>query len=128
MAPFNRDRRRLARAPEHLGWPRPGPRRALHGYADSGPPQSAPLRASYQRLLAAGKPPKVALTACLRKLLVLCNTLCQKQTMWGPLHALTLDTPTQLLSAHSFLTPRHPGVFSRDPAAPNKPAARSFPW
>ena len=42
------------------------------------------LRASYQRLRAAGKPPKVALTACLRKLLVLCNALCRDRTMWDP--------------------------------------------
>ena len=42
------------------------------------------LRACYQRLRAAGKPPKVALTACLRKLLVLCNALCRQQTTWDP--------------------------------------------
>ena len=38
--------------------------------------------ACYQRLIAAGKPPKVALTACMRRLLVLCNALCQHQTTW----------------------------------------------
>ena len=42
------------------------------------------LRACYQRLLAAGKPPKVALTACIRKLLVICNALCRTQTTWDP--------------------------------------------
>ena len=42
------------------------------------------LRAFYHRLLAAGKPPKVALTACLRKLLVLCNALCKQQAAWNP--------------------------------------------
>ena len=42
------------------------------------------LRACYQRLVAAGKPPKVALVACMRKLLVLCNALCQRQTTWDP--------------------------------------------
>ena len=42
------------------------------------------LRTYYQRLVAAGKPPKVALVACMRKLLVLCNALCQKQTTWDP--------------------------------------------
>ena len=41
------------------------------------------LRACYQRLHAAGKPPKLALTACMRKLLVLCNALCQHQTSFG---------------------------------------------
>ena len=42
------------------------------------------LRACYQRLRAAGKPPKVALTACMRKLLVLCNAVCQHRTTWDP--------------------------------------------
>ena len=40
------------------------------------------LRAFYQRLVAAGKPKLVALTACMRKLLVLCNALCKNQTVW----------------------------------------------
>ncbi len=42
------------------------------------------LRAFYQRLLAAGKPKLVALTACMHKLLVLCNALCKQQAMWDP--------------------------------------------
>ena len=42
------------------------------------------LRACYQRLIAAGKPPKVALVACMRTLLVLCNALCKSQTTWDP--------------------------------------------
>ncbi len=41
-------------------------------------------RACYQRRIAAGKPPKVALVACLRKLLVLGNALCKSQTTWDP--------------------------------------------
>ena len=49
----------------------------------------------------------------------------------GPHLALTLDTPTQLLTTHfSSLTPsssRHPGVPSRDPAAPNALAAPCHP-
>ena len=45
----------------------------------------------------------------------------------GPLHALTLDTPTQLLSALSLPIPRHLGVRSLDPAAPNKPGAPCHP-
>ena len=42
------------------------------------------LRACYQRRIATGKPPKVALVACMRKLLVLCNALCKSQTTWDP--------------------------------------------
>lgn len=42
------------------------------------------LRAFYQRLLAAGKPRKVALVACLHKLLTLLNALLKHQTRWQP--------------------------------------------
>ena len=42
------------------------------------------IRACYPRLRAAGKPSKVALTACMRKLLVVCNAFCQHQSLWDP--------------------------------------------
>lgn len=42
------------------------------------------LRAFYQRLLAAGKAKKVALTACMRKLLLILNALVQTGTPWRP--------------------------------------------
>ena len=42
------------------------------------------IRAFYQRLRAAGKPAKVALTACMRKLLVTLNAMMREQTVWAP--------------------------------------------
>lgn len=42
------------------------------------------IRAFYQRLLAAGKPKKLALVACMRKLLLLCNAILRSQTPWSP--------------------------------------------
>ncbi len=42
------------------------------------------IRAFYQRLRAAGKPAKVALTACMRKLLVTLNAMMREQTHWAP--------------------------------------------
>ena len=42
------------------------------------------IRAFYQRLRAAGKPAKVALTACMRKLLVTLNAMMREQTAWAP--------------------------------------------
>ena len=42
------------------------------------------LHAFRCRLRAAGKPPKLTLTASMRKLLVLANALCQHQTTWDP--------------------------------------------
>jgi transposase len=40
------------------------------------------MKAKYQALKAAGKPSKVALTAIMRKLIVLANTLIQKNRIW----------------------------------------------
>ncbi len=37
----------------------------------------------YGRLVAAGKPRKVALTACMRKLLVILNSMLKHGTCWG---------------------------------------------
>jgi|TARA_Y100000310_G_C20528084_1_gene737074 transposase len=45
------------------------------------------LRAFYERLLAAGKPKKVALTACMRKLLTMLNSMLRHQTLWSPQYA-----------------------------------------
>ena len=41
------------------------------------------LRAFYQRLRAAGKPKKVALTACMHKLLTILNALLRHRTRWS---------------------------------------------
>lgn len=83
VAPYNRDsgpwrgRRRI--------WGGRGRVRAARYMAALTAVRSNPRRrACYQRLLAAGQPPKVARTACLRKLLVICNALCHKQTTWDP--------------------------------------------
>ena len=42
------------------------------------------LRAFYQRLLAAGKPKKLALTACMRKLLTILNAMVKTGQHWTP--------------------------------------------
>ena len=42
------------------------------------------IKAFYQRLLAAGKPKKVALTACMRKLLTILNAMIKQRTPWLP--------------------------------------------
>ncbi len=42
------------------------------------------IRAFYERLCAAGKPKKVALTACMRKLLTILNALLAHSTPWNP--------------------------------------------
>lgn len=45
------------------------------------------LRAFAQRLQAAGKQPKVIITACMRKLLVILNTMLKENASWNPGHA-----------------------------------------
>ena len=42
------------------------------------------IRAFYQRLLDAGKPKKVALTACMRKLLTILNGMLKHNRSWNP--------------------------------------------
>ena len=42
------------------------------------------LKAKYQALIAAGKPPKVAIIAIMRKLVVLANSLLRTGRNWTP--------------------------------------------
>lgn len=42
------------------------------------------IKTFYQRLVASGKPKKLALTACMRKLLVLLNSITKKESVWDP--------------------------------------------
>ncbi len=42
------------------------------------------IRAFYDRLGAAGKPKKVALTACMHKLLLILNALLRQRVRWQP--------------------------------------------
>ena len=44
--------------------------------------RNAVIGAFYQRLLAAGKPKKLALVACMRKLLTILNTMARTQQRW----------------------------------------------
>ena len=41
-----------------------------------------PIRSFYQRLKAKGKPSKVAITACMRKLLIVLNAMLRDQQPW----------------------------------------------
>ena len=44
------------------------------------------IRAFYLRLVAAGKPKKVALVACMRKLLTILNVMMRTNTAWHEAH------------------------------------------
>jgi transposase len=54
------------------------------------------IRVFYQRLRANGKPPKVALVACMRKFLTILNAMLRDQAEWDP--SIPLD---QLRLQHS---------------------------
>lgn len=48
---------------------------------------NVPIRVFYGRLCAAGKPPKVALTACMRKLLTMLNAMVRDGKPWRSISA-----------------------------------------
>ena len=87
VAPFNRDSGRWQGRRSIYGG-RPVVRNALYMAALVGARYNPVLRAFYQRLRAAGKPAKVALTACMRKLLVILNTMLKTGKPWQTPHAL----------------------------------------
>ena len=61
---------------------RPAVRSALYMAALSASRYNPVIRKFYQDLVARGKPKKVALTACMRKLLVMLNAMIRDQTFW----------------------------------------------
>ena len=74
VAPYNQDSGGHAGA-RHIAGGRRAVRCALYLSALSAVKHDAILKAFYLKLRAAGKPPKVALVACMRKLVVLMNRL-----------------------------------------------------
>ncbi|WP_439371465.1 hypothetical protein [Bradyrhizobium sp. DASA03120] len=42
------------------------------------------LKAYYQRLIAMGKEPKLAIIACMRKLIIILNTMIARRQKWDP--------------------------------------------
>jgi transposase len=65
---------------------RPAVRRILYLAALSAARFNADMKVFHERLMACGKPPKVALIAVARKLAVLANTLVSQDRTWQPRH------------------------------------------
>jgi transposase len=81
LAPLARDSGTLKG--KRLVWGGRAPvRAALYMAALVGTRCNPVIRAFYLRLLAAGKPKKVALTACMRKLLTILNAMMRTNTTW----------------------------------------------
>lgn len=83
VAPLNRDSGTW-RGKRTVWGGRATVRAALYMAALAGTRHNPVLRALYTRLVAAGKPKKVALTACMRKLLIICNAMLKQGTRWAP--------------------------------------------
>lgn len=85
VAPFNRDSGTFRGKREVWGGRAPV-RAALYMGALVATRHNPILKEFYERLLAAGKPKKVALVACMRKLLSILNALMRDRTSWRSNH------------------------------------------
>ena len=83
VAPFNRDSGTL-RGKRTVWGGRSQVRDALYMATLVATRFNPVIRDFYQRLCAAGKPKKVALTACMRKLLVILNAMIKHNRTWNP--------------------------------------------
>lgn len=88
VAPFNRDSG-LLRGHRTVWGGRAVVRAALYMATLVATRHNPVIRAFYRRLLEAGKPKKVALVACMRKLLTILNAMVKHQTPWHVHHALS---------------------------------------
>jgi transposase len=86
VAPLNRDSGTL-RGRRTVWGGRAEVRRVLYMGALVAKQHNPLLRTFYLRLRAAGKPPKVALVACMRKLLTILNAMLKHHTPWSATHA-----------------------------------------
>lgn len=86
VAPLNRDSGRF-RGKRTIWGGRATVRAALYMGALVAARHNPVLKAFYQRLRQAGKAPKVALTACMRKLLTMLNAMLKHRTPWRGISA-----------------------------------------
>lgn len=82
VAPLNRDSGTF-RGKRRIWGGRAVVRTALYMAALSAAHHNPAIRACYHRLVSKGKPKKVALTACMRKLLVTLNVMIRDHRTWG---------------------------------------------
>ena len=88
VAPFNRDSGTF-RGKRQVWGGRAPVRAALYMGALVATRHNPLIREFYERLLAAGKPKKVALVACMRKLLSILNAVMRDRVPWHSAHLLT---------------------------------------
>lgn len=83
VAPINRDSGSM-RGRRCIAQGRSSVRRVLFMAALSGVRYNPALRATYERLVANGRPKKVAVVACMRKLIVTLNAMIRDGRTWAP--------------------------------------------
>ena len=81
LAPFNRDSGKY-RGKRTIFGGRADVRSALYMAALTAIRHNMVIKTFYERLVHAGKLPKVAITACMRKLLVILNAMVRTNTSW----------------------------------------------
>lgn len=81
VAPLNRDSGQM-RGQRSIWGGRADVRRTLYMATLTAVRHNAPLKAHYERLLAVGKRKKVALVACMRKLLTMLNAIAKNGSTW----------------------------------------------
>ena len=81
VAPFNKDSGRY-RGKKSIWGGRSFVRKVLYMAALSGTRFNEVISAFYNRLLSKGKPKKVAIVACMRKLITILNSMIKNDTMW----------------------------------------------
>lgn len=86
VAPLNCDSGEM-RGQRHIKGGRAHIRSVLYMASISAARCNPDLKTFYTRLRAAGKPAKLALTAVMRKLIILANTLIRENRHWVPVHA-----------------------------------------
>ena len=87
VAPLNRDSGKH-RGERSVWGGRATVRTALYMGALAAVRSNPPVKALYERLVAKGKPKKVALVACMRKLLVTCNAVVRDGQKWEASYGL----------------------------------------
>ena len=93
VAPFNRDSGAL-RGKRTVWGGRRQVRAVLYMAASVASRYNPVLRDFYQRLCDAGKPKKVAITACMRKLLTILNVMVKHNRHWNPSYSELLTFKT----------------------------------
>lgn len=86
VAPFNNDSGKF-KGKRRISGGRGDLRKVLFMAARTAARCNSPIRDLYQRLRKAGKPDRLAMTACIRKLLTILNQMVKTKTLWNPDYA-----------------------------------------